>query len=132
MLEKGRVRFKGTFLRMVFHLSRTSVQKGLHTENVCPSGTVEGGCAKKNIGSSELGMSKDFHMSVDRCVLLSQEHCREAQCVVSCGIPRPPHATGVNIIFFESLLLLPFMKLTIILSISFLVCFGGSGRMVAM
>ena len=132
MLVKGRVRFEGTFLRMVFHLSRTSVQKGLHTADVCSSDTVEGGSAKKNMGSSELGIRRDFHMSVDRCVLLSQEHCRDAQCVVSCGTPRPPHATGVNIILFESLLLLPFMKLTIILSISFLVCFGGSGRMVAM
>ena len=71
-------------------------------------------------------------MSVDRCVLFNQEHCSDAQCVVRGGTPRPPQATGVNIIFFESLCLLPFIKLTIILSISFLVCFGGRGRMVAM
>ena len=48
------------------------------------------------------------------------------------GTPKPPHAVGVKIFFFESLCLLPFIKLTIILSISFLVSFGGRGKMVAM
>ena len=132
MLEKGRMRLVGPLLRMVFHLSRTSVQKGPHTGSARSSSAVGGGCVKKNTGSLELGMRRDFQMSDDRCILLSHEHCSEAQCVVRCGIPRPPYAVGVNIIFFESLFLFPFMKLTIILSISFLVCFGGSGRMVAM
>ena len=126
------VRLVGTLLRIVFHLSRTSVQKGPHTGSACSSSSVEGGCAKKNMGSCVFGMRRDFQMSVDRCTLLSHEHCNEAQCVVRCGIPRPPYVVGVNIIFFESLFLFPFMKLTIILSISFLVCFGASGRMVAM
>ena len=71
MLEKGRMRLVGTLLRMVFHLSRTSVQKGLHTENARSSGAVGGGCAKKNIGSLELGMRRYFQISDDRCILLS-------------------------------------------------------------
>ena len=94
------VRVVGTLLRMVFHLSRTSVQKGPHTGSACSSSSVGGGCAKKNTGSCVLGMRRDFQMSVDVCILLSHEHCSEAQCVVRCGIPRPPYAVGVNIIFF--------------------------------
>ena len=66
------------------------------------------------------------------CVLFSQEHCNDAQCVMRGGTPSPPQVVGVNIIFFESLCLLPFIKFTIILSISFLIFFGGRGKMVAM
>ena len=117
MLVKGRRRFGGTFLSIFFHLSKTSVQKGLLTPNVCLSGEVWGGSAKKKIVSSRFGIRRNLHMSFERCVLFSQEHCSDAQCMVSGGTPRPPQATGVNIIFLESLCLLPFMKLTIILSI---------------
>ena len=84
------------------------------------------------MGSSWVGINKNLHISVDKCVLFSHEHCRDAQCVVRGGTPRPPQAVGVKIIFFESLCLLPFIKMTIILSISFLVSFGGRGKMVAM
>ena len=118
MSEKESSKFGGTFFKMAFHLSMTSVQKGLLTFNVCPPGGVEGGSAKKKIGSSEFGINKNLHMSFDKCVLFSQEHRRDAQCVMRGGTHRPPQAVGVNIIFFESLCLLPFMKLTIILSIT--------------
>ena len=43
MLVKGSSRFEGTFLKIFFHLSKTSVQKGLLTPDVCPSGEVGGG-----------------------------------------------------------------------------------------
>ena len=131
MLEKGSSRSGGTFFKMSFHLSMTSVQKRLLTLNVCPPGEVGGGYAKKKIGSW-VGISKNLQMSVDKCVLFSQESCRDAQCVVRGGTPKPPHAVGVKIIFFDNLCLFPFIKLTMILSISFLVAFGGRGKMVAM
>ena len=46
-------------------------------------------------------------------------------------MPRPPHEVGVNIIFLDNLLLRPFMNFIKVLSISFLNCFEGRGRMVA-
>ena len=71
-------------------------------------------------------------MSFDKCVLFSQESCRDAQCVLrGGGTPKPPHAEGVKMIIFDNLCLLPLIKLTRILSISFLVAFKGRGKMVA-
>ena len=65
MLEKGRMRLVGTLLRMVFHLSRTSVQKGPHTGSARSSSAVGGGCAKKNTGSCELGRWEDVELVVN-------------------------------------------------------------------
>ena len=47
-------------------------------------------------------------------------------------MPKPPQDVGVNIILFDSLFLWPFINLMIILSISFLSCFEGRGKIVAM
>ena len=46
-------------------------------------------------------------------------------------MPRPPHEVGVKIFLLDNLLLRLFMNFIKILSISFLNCFEGRGRMVA-
>ena len=58
MLEKGSSRFGGTFFKMSFHLSMTSVQKGLLTLNVCPPGEVGGGLPRKKWGLQSLVLIK--------------------------------------------------------------------------
>ena len=60
MLVKGRVKLGGTFFKMAFHLSKTSVQKGLLMLNVCEVG---GESAKKKMGSSWVRINKNLHIS---------------------------------------------------------------------
>ena len=49
-MVKGSVKLGGTFLKMAFHLSRTSVQKGLLTLNICPPGEVGGDLPRRKWG----------------------------------------------------------------------------------
>ena len=65
-MEKGINRFGGTLLKMAFHLSMTSVQKGLLTFNVCPPGEVGGGLPRKKWGLQSLVLIK-----ISICLLIS-------------------------------------------------------------
>ena len=97
MFSYLQLRFLGISWSVFFHLSSTWDQKGLPILNSC---AMLGGFARNRIESSCSGLIILFQMSLERCVLFNQEHCREVQCSTRLGMPSPPACVGVNIISF--------------------------------
>ena len=128
MLVCKRLIFSGIFGKILDHLSSTWAQKRLPELNVHSMG---GGFARKKTGSKPFGIKISFQISTEQCVLLSQEHCSDAQCVSRVGMPNPPVWVGEKIMCFKSFGRGPFMNLTMILSTSFLISLLGRGKIVA-